>query len=45
MNLLKGLVIAFSMYSKIPMPRMEWKKESMKYFLCFPPDRPGDRRP
>lgn len=37
MNLLKGLVIAFSMYSKIPMPRMEWKKESMKYFLCFFP--------
>lgn len=37
MNLVRSLCIAFSMYSKIPMPRMEWTKESMKYFLCFFP--------
>lgn len=37
MNLIKSVMIAFSMYSKIPMPRTEWTKESMKYFLCFFP--------
>lgn len=37
MNLVRGLLIAFSMYSKIPMPKTEWTKESMKYFLCFFP--------
>lgn len=25
------------MYSKIPMPRVEWQKENMKYALCFFP--------
>lgn len=34
---LKSLAIAFSMYSKIPMPRVEWKEENMKYVLCFFP--------
>ncbi|MDD2979663.1 MAG: adenosylcobinamide-GDP ribazoletransferase [Hespellia sp.] len=29
--------IAFSMYSKIPMPRSDWKKENMKYAMCFFP--------
>lgn len=37
MNLVRSLFIAFSMYSKIPVPRTEWTKESMKYFLCFFP--------
>ena len=37
MHLLKGIVIAFSMYSGIPMPRMEWKEEDMRYALCFFP--------
>lgn len=37
MNLLRSFFIAFSMYSKIPMPRTEWTKESMKYSLCFFP--------
>ena len=29
--------IAFSMYSKIPMPKAEWSKNNMKYALCFFP--------
>ncbi len=37
MNLLKGLCIAFSMYSKIPMPQFEWKEKDMKYSICFFP--------
>ena len=33
----KGFIVAFSMYSKIPMPRCEWDEESMPYALCFWP--------
>lgn len=29
--------IAFSMYSKIPMPSTDWNKKSMKYAICFFP--------
>lgn len=29
--------IAFSMYSKIPMPKTDWNKQSMKYAMCFFP--------
>lgn len=29
--------IAFSMYSKIPMPYSDWSKENMKYSMCFFP--------
>lgn len=27
--------IAFSMYSKIPMPQSEWTKENMRYVIAF----------
>lgn len=37
MSVLKSMIIAFSMYSKIPMPRTEWNKEDMKYVLCWFP--------
>jgi adenosylcobinamide-GDP ribazoletransferase len=37
MHVLKSLVIAFSIYSKIPVPQFEWKDEDMKYMLCFFP--------
>lgn len=37
MNLLGSFVIAFSMYSRIPMPQMEWTKDRMKYAMCFFP--------
>lgn len=29
--------IAFSMYSRIPMPRSQWTEESMAYAMCFFP--------
>lgn len=32
-----ALKIAFSMYSKIPMPNTEWTEKNMKYALCFFP--------
>lgn len=31
------MIIAFSMYSRIPMPAVEWKKENMRYAMCFFP--------
>lgn len=37
MRAIKSLCIAFSMYSKIPVPQFEWKEEDMKYVLCFLP--------
>lgn len=37
MNLIRSFFIAFSMYSKIPMPRTDWTKESMRYVMCFFP--------
>ncbi|MEG0090626.1 MAG: adenosylcobinamide-GDP ribazoletransferase, partial [Oscillospiraceae bacterium] len=30
-------IIAFSMYSKVPMPKVEWTKDTMKYAICFFP--------
>lgn len=35
--MLKSMIIAFAMYSKIPMPAVEWQEKSMKYALCFFP--------
>lgn len=32
-----SFLIAFLMYSKIPMPNCEWKKENMRYVMCFFP--------
>ena len=37
MRIVKAIIIAFSMYSIIPMPQFEWKDEDMKYILCFFP--------
>ena len=37
MCIVKAMIIAFSMYSKIPMPQFQWKDEDMKYMLCFFP--------
>jgi len=33
----KAINVAFSMYSKIPMPQFNWATEDMKYHLCFFP--------
>jgi len=35
--IINSLIIAFSMYSKIPMPKVDWTKENMKYVMCFFP--------
>lgn len=37
MRIIKSCIVAFSMYSKIPMPQFEWKEEDMHYMLCFFP--------
>lgn len=37
MNLLKSLAVAVAMYSKIPVPNVEWNEKSMKYAMCFFP--------
>lgn len=37
MQVIKGFFIAFSLYSRIPVPQFPWKEEDMKYALCFFP--------
>lgn len=37
MRLIASFVIAFSTYSRIPMPRVEWTDENRRYALCFFP--------
>lgn len=37
MRLIKSFIVAFSMYSRIPMPRFTWDSEDMKYHLIFFP--------
>ena len=37
MTLIGSLIIAFSMYSRIPMPRITWTEERMGYVMCFFP--------
>ncbi|MDY5112348.1 MAG: adenosylcobinamide-GDP ribazoletransferase, partial [Bilifractor sp.] len=36
-SLFESFIVAFSMYSKIPMPHIEWSEKSMKYSMCFFP--------
>jgi adenosylcobinamide-GDP ribazoletransferase len=36
-ELYNSFLIAFSMYSRIPAPKADWKKENMKYVMCFFP--------
>lgn len=36
-RILKSLCIAFSMFSKLPVPQFAWKEEDMKYMLLFFP--------
>lgn len=36
-NILRSIAMAFTMFSRVPMPRMDWKPEHMRYMLsCFP---------
>ena len=37
MKCLESLIVAMSMYSKVPMPQIEWNKENMRYALCWFP--------
>ncbi|MCR5415590.1 MAG: adenosylcobinamide-GDP ribazoletransferase [Pseudobutyrivibrio sp.] len=37
MKILKSIAVAFSMYSRIPMPRFIWASDDMKYHLIFFP--------
>lgn len=37
MKLMQAFIIAFSMYSRIPMPKTTWNEENMKYAMCFFP--------
>ena len=34
-SLLASCAIAFSTYSKIPMPQVEWNEENMRHTLAF----------
>ena len=36
-NIWSSFIVAFAMYSKIPMPGTEWTKDHMKYSMCFFP--------
>ena len=37
MKLFRSLTLTFAMYSRIPMPRVEWDEKSMEWvFACFP---------
>lgn len=37
MPVIRSLFIAFSTYSRIPMPQVEWTEENRRYSLCFFP--------
>lgn len=37
MWLLNAMIIAVAMYSKIPMPRVDWNEKNMRYAMCFFP--------
>ena len=37
MRLIRSLAIAFSMYSKIPVPNVKWEEVDMKYVMAFFP--------
>ena len=37
MRLISSFVIAFSTYSRLPMPQVEWSEENKRYSMCFFP--------
>lgn len=37
MRLISSLVIAFSTYSRLPMPQVDWSEENKQYSMCFFP--------
>ncbi|MEE0954974.1 MAG: adenosylcobinamide-GDP ribazoletransferase [Eubacterium sp.] len=36
-TLWNSFLVAFAMYSKIPMPRADWEEKNMRYSMCFFP--------
>lgn len=36
-QVLAGLLLAFSSFSKIPVPQLEWREGNMRYMMCFFP--------
>ena len=34
---MKSVIIAFAMYSKLPMPRVDWEKKTLSWALCWFP--------
>lgn len=36
-NLIRSIIMAFQMFTILPMPMVEWKKENMKYMLAMLP--------
>ena len=37
MPVIRSLLIAFSTYSRIPVPQVEWTAENRRYSMCFCP--------
>ncbi len=37
MHIIRSFFMAFSMYSRLPVPFVEWKEENRRYALCFFP--------
>jgi len=37
MNLLRSIIMAFSVFSRIPMPTLEWKEHNLRYILAALP--------
>lgn len=37
MAAIRSLILAFSTYSRVPMPRVEWSAENRRYAMCFFP--------
>lgn len=37
MSIINSFFIALSMYSRMPVPRVDWEKENMRYAMCFFP--------
>ncbi len=35
--MINSFLLAFAMYSRVPMPRADWSREKMKYVMCFFP--------
>lgn len=37
MGVIRGLITAFAMFSRVPVPRVDWTEENRRYAMCFFP--------